>query len=121
MQENKVQPTQNLQMMRVDPHEEDQSVNIVLRSRITTGDDIGKQLEENGWVCKAPKNEFGFDLNRTKETFMEVKKSFTKAFTSRSQDKVQETGVPAEVDPSIITTFLETCIKLMHDRKVVEG
>lgn len=45
MQEKKVQPqqpTQNLYMMRVEPHKEDQSVNIVLRSGITIGDDKGK-------------------------------------------------------------------------------
>jgi len=37
---------------------------------------------------------------------MEAKKSFTEASTSRSEDKVQETIVPIEVDPSILTTFL---------------
>ena len=78
------QPMQNLQMMRVEPRKEDHSVNIVLRSGITTYEDKGKQLEEGGLVCKAPKREAGFDLARAKETFMEAKKSFVEASTSGS-------------------------------------
>jgi len=41
-------------MMRDEPCEEDPNVNIVLRSEITTGDNKGKQLEEDRWVHKAP-------------------------------------------------------------------
>jgi len=81
-------------MMRDDPCEEDQSMNIVLRIRITTADDKEKQPEEDGWVCKALKKEVGFCLACAKETFMEAKKSFTKASTSGSQNKVQETSTP---------------------------
>jgi len=29
--------------------------------------------------------------------------------------------VPIEIDPSVLTTFLETCMKLLHDSKVVKG
>lgn len=85
---------QKLQMMRVEPHEEDQSVNIVLRSGITNGDDKGKQLKEDGWVWKALEKEVGFDLNHAKEMFVESKKSFVDASTSRSRDKVQEMSTP---------------------------
>jgi len=46
---------------------------------------------------------------------MEAKKSFVEASTSGSQDKPAE-----EMDPSILTTFLETCMKLLHDSKVVK-
>jgi len=45
MQEKKAQPqhpTQKLQMMRNEPCEEDPNVNIMLISRITTGDNKGK-------------------------------------------------------------------------------
>jgi len=108
-------------MMRAKPHKEDPNVNIMLRSRIMTGDDKGKQPEEDGWVSKVPYKEVGFDLNFTKETFMEAKNIFAEASTSESQDKVQETNVPAEVDPSMITTFLVIYIKLLCDSKVVEG
>jgi len=34
---------------------------------------------------------------------------------------MQEINVPVEVDPSVFTTFLETCMKLLHASKVVEG
>lgn len=108
-------------MMRVKPHKEDQSMNIVLRSGIMTGDDKGKQPEEDGWVPKAPEKEFGFHLNPSKETFMKAKKSFAKVSTSGSHDKVQETSAPIEVDTSVLTTFLETCIKLLYDIKILEG
>jgi len=39
----------------------------------------------------------------------------------RCQEKVQETNVPIEINPSVLTTFLETCMKLLHDRKSVKG
>ena len=102
--------------MRTKPREEYQSVNIVLRSGIPTGDDKGKQPKESEWVWKAPENKVGFDLERMKETFMEVKKSFTKASNLGSQDKLFE-----EMDPSMLTTFLETCIKLLCDRKAMKS
>ena len=47
---------------------------------------------------------------------MEAKKSFTEASTSGSKDKLEP-----EMDPSMPTTFLETCMKLLHDNKVVKG
>lgn len=52
---------------------------------------------------------------------MEVKKSFTEASTSGSQDKLPETRAPTEIDPSILTMFLETCMKLLRNFKVVKG
>jgi len=51
-------------MMRHEAYEEDHNVNIVLLSRIMTGDDKGKLLEKSGWVCKAQEKEVGFDLER---------------------------------------------------------
>lgn len=115
------QPTHNLQIMRFEPCEKDQNVNIVLTSGIKTGDDKGKQPEEDGWVHKAPEKEVGFDLEHAKETFMEAKKSFAEVSTSGSQNKVQEISAPIEVDPFVLTMFLETCMKLLHDSKVVKG
>ena len=47
---------------------------------------------------------------------MEAKKSFTEASTSGSKDQ-PELGM----DPSMLTTFLETCMKLLCDNKVVKG
>ena len=51
-----------------------------------------------------------------KETFMEAKKSFAKASTSGSQEKLVE-----EMDPSMITTFLEICMKLLNDSEAMKG
>lgn len=34
---------------------------------------------------------------------------------------MQETSTPVEVDPFVLTTFLETCMKLLRDSKAVEG
>ena len=47
---------------------------------------------------------------------MEAKKSFVEASTSGSKDQ-PETGM----DPFMLTTFLETCMKLLHDNKAVKG
>jgi len=47
---------------------------------------------------------------------MEAKKSFTEASTSGIQEKPVE-----EMDPSMLTTFLETYMKLLRDIKAVKG
>jgi len=47
---------------------------------------------------------------------MEAKKSFTEASTSRSKDKADQ-----GMDPSMLTTFLEICMKLLRDSNVVKG
>ena len=86
--------------MRVELREEDPKINIMLWSGMTTCEDKGKQPAEGEWVCKAPKKETGFDLECTRETFVEAKKIFAEASTSRSQEKPIE-----EMDPSMITTF----------------
>lgn len=71
-------------MMRSEPCEDDPSINIVMRSGITTGEDksIGKQLEENPWVHRATNKDTEFDLHKEKETFMEAKKSFVDSWAS---------------------------------------
>ena len=109
-------PTQNIQMMSYKPHEEDLNVNMMLRSGTTTREDKGKQLEEDTWVRKAPAKEPKFDLKNAKETFMEANKSFVEASTSSSKNQ-PEPGM----DPSMLTTYLETCMKLLRDSKAVKG
>jgi len=47
---------------------------------------------------------------------MEAKKIFTEVSTSGSKDKLEP-----EMDPSMLTTFLETCMKLLCDRKAMKG
>jgi len=103
-------------MMRTEPREEDLNVNILLRSGIAMGDDKGKQPTDNAWVHKALEKEDEFDLERAREMFIEAQKSFVEASTLGSQDKPVQ-----EMDPSKLTTFLETCMKLLRDSKVVKG
>lgn len=47
---------------------------------------------------------------------MESKKSFTEASTFGSKDQLEPT-----MGPSMLTTFLETCMKLLRDNKAVKG
>ena len=103
-------------MMRLESCEEELNVNIVVRSGITIGDDKGKKPKESVWVHKDPTKEPKFNLAHVKETFMEAKKIFMEASTSGSKDQLE-----MKMDPSMITTFLGTCIKLLHDRKAMKG
>ena len=80
------------------------------------GDDKGKQPEYSTWVRKALTKEEEFYLEHTQETFMEAKKSFTDASTSGRKDRLE-----LEIDLSMLTTFLETCMKLLRDNKAVKG
>lgn len=103
-------------MMRSETREEDPNVNMILRSGVTTWEDKENQHEEDTWVRKDPVKEPEFDLGCAKETFMEAKKSFTEASSSRSKDHPE-----LEMDPSMLTTFMETCMKLLRDNKAVKG
>lgn len=47
---------------------------------------------------------------------MEANKSFTEASTSGSMDQLEP-----RMDPSMLTTFMDTCMKLLRDSKVVKG
>lgn len=83
---------------------------------MTTEEDKGKQPKGSAWVHKAPTKEPEFDLERVKETFREAKNSFTEASNSGSKDQL-EPGM----GPSMLTTFLETCMNLLRDKKAVKG
>lgn len=75
----------------------------------------GRSLQKE-WVRKAPEKDIGFDQKRAKEAFMEANKSFIEASTSGINENSVE-----EMDPSKITTFLETCMKIHRDSKAVKG
>lgn len=81
-----------------------------------TGDDKTKEPKDSTWVHKVPVKEAESDLECTRETFMEAKKSFADASMSRRKDKPEP-----EMDPSMLIMFLETCMKLLRDSKVVKG
>ena len=89
---------------------------MMLKSGATIGEDKRKQPKEDTWVCNDLAKELEFDVELAKETFMEAKKRFTEASTSGSKDKLEP-----EMDPSMLTTFLETCMKLLSDNKAVKG
>lgn len=99
-----------------EPCKEDLTINIVLQSGITMGDDKGKQPKDSIWVCKALTKEDLFYLEHARETFMKAKKSFTKTSTLGSKDNPQP-----KMDPLMLTTFIETCMKLLYKSKVVKG
>jgi len=67
-------------------------------------------------VHKALTKQPEFDLECARETFMEANKSFREASTSSSKDQTEP-----ETDPSMLTTLLEQCVKLLRDNKVVKG
>jgi len=102
--------------MRSKPREDNPNVNIVFQSEIMTGDGKGKHPKESTWVHKAPTKEVEFDLERARETYMEAKKSFTNASTSGSKDRSEP-----EMDPSMLTMFLETCMNLLQESKAIKG
>lgn len=91
-------------------------MNIVLRSGIVMGDDKEKQPEDSTWVSEALAKEVEFELECTWQTFMEAKRNFVDASISRSKDRLEP-----EMDLYMLMTFLETCMKLLHDSKVVKG
>lgn len=91
-------------------------MNIVLRSGITIGYDKGKKPKVSTWVHKAPMKKPEFDLEHAKKTFMEAKKSFVDTSNLGSKDRPE-----LRMDPSMLTMFLETCMKLLCDSKAIKG
>lgn len=89
-------------MMRSKPREEDPKDNMVLRSGTTIGADRRSLSKEN--------------VGEGKETYLEAWDSFAEVSTLGSMDQPELVR-----DPSMITTFLETCIKLLHANRVVKG
>ena len=55
-------------------------------------------------------------MEHARKTFMEAKKIFVEASTSGSKDKPEQ-----DMDPSMLTTFLETYMKLLRNSKFVKG
>lgn len=118
MQEKKnQQSTQNIEMMRSEPHENDPSVNIVTWSGVATSEDKvkGKQLKSDSWFRKASKKNVGFDLHRGKEMFMEARNIFMDlgASVSKNQmplvpwkEKLEEVTATRDSDPTVLKLFL---------------
>lgn len=112
-------------MMRLKPHEDGPNVNIVTRSGITTREDKGKQPEVDVWVHKAADKKTGFDVKKVKEKFMEEKSSFMDGGAStpwtQNMGKSEDTNTAQEAYPSLLASFFKTSMKLLRDKKAVEG
>jgi len=96
-------------MMMSEPRKEDPNMNMMLKSGVAIGKDKGKLTEVGLGVCKTPAKQHDFNLRHTKRTFMEAKKSFTEVSISGSEDQPE-----LEMNPSMLTTFLETCMKMLR-------
>lgn len=75
-----------------------------------------KELAEDGKRHDTPTNELAFEPEQGMQMPKEAQKSFTEVSTPGRRDQM-ELGL----DPSMITTFLETCMKLLRNSKVVKG
>ena len=89
-------------MMRSEPRDKDPKVNMVLRSGTTIGEDKGNLSKKDTGVGK--------------ETYLEARESSAEVFTPGSRDQHEQ-----DRDPSMLTTFLETCIKLIRNNRAVRG
>lgn len=67
-------------------------------------------------VCEAPTKEPESETEPVKEIFKEAKKSLTEASTSSSKDQLE-----SRMDPSMLTTFFETCMNFLHGNKAIKG
>lgn len=83
---------------------------MVLRSGTTVG------RNEDGKRCDLPMQEHNTERKQGKMGPREAQWGFAKGSTPGRRDQTE-----AGVDPSMITTFLETCMKLLHDREAVQG
>ena len=52
---------------------------------------------------------------------MEAKKKSVKASTLGSHEKMSKTRTTQEVDPLVLAMFLKMYMKLLHNKKAVEG
>lgn len=119
-------------MMWSEPHEDNPRISIVTWSGVATGEDRveGKNLVVDTWVRKAGEKNIWFDLQKEKENFLEVKKIFIDPRASKLMTQTQlqpwkntpEVGTTMEnLDSTVLKSFLEMCMKLLRDQKVVEG
>lgn len=65
---------------------------------------------------KAAEKEVRFEINQAKETFMKAKNICTEASTFGSQEKSTRNIEMQDVNPSLLATFLKTCMKLLCDK-----
>jgi len=103
-------------MMREKPCEEDPSINMVLRSGANIGGNPQKEHVEGRKRCDTPIKEHDSEPEWGKKMSREAQWSFVEASTLGRMDQTKP-----RLDPSMITTFLETCMKLLRDNKAIQG
>jgi len=89
---------------------------MILRSSATTKVNPQEEYEEIGKRRDTPIREPNSELEPGMKTPREAQWSFTESSTPGRRDQTE-----IEVDPSMITTFLKTCMKLLCDSKAVQG
>jgi len=116
--------------MTVEPREDQPRIGIVTRSGTATGNDKadGRKEVEATWIRKATKKAHVFDILKEKQAFTKARQSFMDdgASTSTTQltQKDNHEIVPVatqEVDPNVLKSSLQTCMKLLRNQKVVDG
>jgi len=109
-------PTQNIQMMPSEPGKEDPSINMVLRSDATIEGNMWQKHAEDGKSRNAPTKEPNSETEQVMKTSGEAQRSVVEASTPSTRDQTE-----SRLDPSMITTILETCMKLLCDSKPIKG
>jgi len=89
---------------------------MALRSGTTTGVDARKQLGEDGKGRDALTKEPNLEIEQAKGMSKEAKKNFMEVSTPGDRDPI-ELGM----DPSMLTTLLKTCMKLLYNNRAVKG
>lgn len=90
-------------MMCVEPREESTSINMVQRNNVTKGGNM------EGAQGNSPMANHTIELKQGRVGLNEDQLSFTKAATSGEKDQTE-----AKMDPYMITSFLDTCMKLLE-------
>lgn len=117
-------------MMAIEPREHEPCINIITRRGAATRDDKGKKKVEETWVGKTVEKLLGFNIQKKKDTFLGAKQSFMDVGTSTSSAQLnlvpkkdcEKVSTPMqEIDPSILNSFLQTCMNILRNQKAFEG
>lgn len=103
-----------MQRVKAELRDEGPSINVIKQSDMATGVDEKKATTEP-LIWKATIKQESLDLQNEKETFVATRKDFSKdeEYTSKAPTNLI---MDDEVKP-----FLQACMKLLHNQKVVEN
>lgn len=109
-QEKKQTPTQNVQWVKVEPREEEPSINVITHSGMATRGSAERAEMESMIRKEATKLE-GAGFRKEKETSVVARQDYDQNETSNPNS-----GIKDEVKP-----FLQACMKLIHNQQAVEN